>query len=62
MTDPQAPVRLANAIGRPCGLFCKYAISRKTGGFTYQFFRRGRYLGETGDASKVVAKMEAYAK
>lgn len=62
MTSPLAPVCLANAIGRPVGLFCKYAPSRKTGKFTYQFFRRGAFLGEISDASRVVAKMEKYAK
>lgn len=59
--DPQAPTRLANKIGRPLGLFCKYAPSRKTGRFTYQFFRRGLFLGETSDPDKVVSKMERYA-
>ena len=54
------PVYLANAIGKPAGLFCKYATSRKTQKFTYQFFRYGRFLGEISDPARVVAKMERY--
>ncbi len=61
MNDPNAPARLANEIGRPHGLFCKYAVSRKTKEFTYQFFRHGHFLGETADAKKVISKMEKYA-
>lgn len=61
MTDPQAPARLANEIGRPVGLVCSYRWNAGKRKFLYHFFRRGVFIGATADAKKVVSKMEKYA-
>lgn len=61
MASPLAPVFVANSIGQPVGLSCRYEYDRVKQKFMYRFFRRGRYLGAVGDPAKVVAKMERYA-
>lgn len=60
MASPSAPVNLANLIGRPAGLFCRYEYDRAKQKFMYRFYRRGHYIGATGDPAQVVAKMERY--
>lgn len=61
MTDPQQPARVANIIGQPLGLSCRYEWDSRGQKFTYRFFRHGRYIGAVSDPKRVVAKMERYA-
>lgn len=56
--DPQQPARLANAIGRPVGLACRYEWDGHK--FRYRFFRHGYYIGVVNDPKRVIAKMERY--
>ena len=59
--SPQAPVSMANSIGRPLGLECHYEYDRIKGKFLYRFYRHRRYIGSVSDPARVVARMERYA-
>lgn len=61
MQSPLALANLANAIGQPVGLTCRYEWDSRKQKFTYRFFRHGRYIGAVSDPKRVVAKMERYA-
>jgi hypothetical protein len=61
MQSPLAPANVANHIGQPVGLSCRYEWDSRKQKFTYRFFRRGRYIGAVSDPKRVVAKMERYA-
>lgn len=61
MNDPQQPVRIANEIGKSKQLVCRYEFDPRKQEFRYRFFRRGRLVGSTKDARRVVTQMERYA-
>lgn len=61
MQSPLALANLANAIGQPVGLTCRYEWNSGKQKFMYRFFRCGRYIGAVSDPKRVVAKMERYA-
>lgn len=57
-----AALAVANEIGAPKRLTCRYEWDRQKNRFLFRFFRRGMFIGATGDASRVAVKMAAFAK
>lgn len=54
-------VSLANRIGRPLRLLCKYEQDRARRVFAFRFYRHGIFIGSTTDPKKVIHKMGKFA-
>lgn len=52
---------VANEIGKPACVTCRYEYDRHLREFAWRFFRHGRYIGSTTVAKNVVVKAERYA-
>lgn len=51
---------LANDIGKPSGVQCRYEWDRKKQRFQWNYYRNGRYIGGTANPKQVVEKMDRY--
>lgn len=59
-TNSHAVVRMANLLSAGKGVVCRYEWDSGKRSFRYRFFRYGRFIGSTGDACRVVKKMESF--
>lgn len=51
---------LANQVGRPFNVKCKYEWDRKKQRFQWNYYRHGRFIGGTANPKEVVARMDRY--
>lgn len=52
---------LANQIGKPAGVVCRYEWESRDQTFKWNFYRHGHWIGSTGNPKDVVKRATNYA-
>jgi len=58
--DIHHTTNLANEVGRPFGVKCRYAYDSVKRVFAWRFYRNGTFIGQTSVQTEVINRMEKY--